>query len=146
MSVGSRPFTAAVDRVGVWASALCFVHCVATPVVLSLSAVSAHFLPSEEHTHRVMAVLVTALGAAALVGGYRRHKRRSILVLMIAGLALIFTGAWFGDCLPNHWAEVGITLAGSCLMIAAHRRNHTFCQRCVRCDDTAGLSGGPLRG
>jgi hypothetical protein len=37
-----------VDRIGVWTSTLCVVHCLLTPVVLSPSAVSAHFLPSEE--------------------------------------------------------------------------------------------------
>lgn len=135
MSSPSSTLTARLDRAGIYASALCFVHCLATPIVLSLSAVTAHFLPSEEHTHRTMAVLVTILGALALGSGYRRHKQRSILVLMAAGLALIFFGAYFGDSLPNHWCEVAITLAGSLCMITAHRRNHTFCQRCVRCED-----------
>jgi ABC-type methionine transport system permease subunit len=50
-----------LDRLGMVTSALCFVHCVAAPLVLSLSAVSCHFLPSEEHTHRLLAVLVTII-------------------------------------------------------------------------------------
>ena len=135
MSSLSTPLLARVDRAGIYASALCFVHCLVTPVILSLSAVSAHFLPSEEHTHRTMAVLVTLLGTVALGLGYKRHKQPSVLLLMAAGLTLIFTGAYFGDLLPNHWYEVAITLAGSCCMITAHRRNHTFCQACVRCED-----------
>jgi hypothetical protein len=52
-----------VDQIGVWTSTLCVVHCLLTPVVLSLSAVSAHFLPSEERTHRTLAVAIAALGA-----------------------------------------------------------------------------------
>ena len=123
----------AVDRLGIYASSVCFVHCLLTPVVLSLSAVTAHFLPSEEHTHRTLAVVVALLGAITLVTGYRRHKRRRILVLMAAGLSLIFGGAWFGDRLPSHWTEVAVTLAGSCCMIAAHRLNHTFCHQCRNC-------------
>jgi uncharacterized membrane protein YfcA len=131
-----RSFATTADRAGVLASALCFVHCLVTPVLFSLSAVSAHFLPSEERTHRTLAILITLLGAAAILTGYRRHKHPSILVLMAAGLTLIFAGAFLGDRLASHWQEVAITLAGSCLMIAAHRRNHTFCQRCIRCDHT----------
>jgi uncharacterized membrane protein YfcA len=126
--------TETIDRLGIYASSICFVHCLLTPVVLSLSAVSAHFLPSEEHTHRTLAVLVTLLGAITLATGYRRHKRRLILVLMAIGLSLIFAGAWFGDRLPSHWSEVAITLVGSCCMIAAHRMNHTFCRRCPTCN------------
>jgi hypothetical protein len=133
MSSTSRLFAISVDRLGIYASALCFVHCLATPVILSLSAVSAHFLPTEEHTHRTMAVLVTILGTVALLTGYRRHKRRSIFVLMGVGLTLIFTGACFGDLLASHLEEVAITLAGSCCMIAAHQMNHTFCRSCKSC-------------
>jgi uncharacterized membrane protein YfcA len=134
MSQRESAWTGAVDRVGMFASAACFVHCLVTPVVFSLLAVYAHFLPSEEHTHRVLAIVVTVLGALAVLTGYRRHKRPSVLVLMTVGLALICTGAFFGDRLPSHWYEVSITLAGSCCMIAAHRRNHTFCRRCEACN------------
>jgi carbon starvation protein CstA len=133
----STTMTARLDRVGVYASALCFVHCLLTPVVLSFSAVAAHFLPTEEHTHRTLAVLVTLVGALALGTGYRRHKQRSILVLMAVGLAFIFFGAYFGDSLPNHWCEVAVTLSGGACMIAAHRKNHTFCQQCTCCQPTA---------
>ena len=121
------------DRLGMVASALCFVHCLVTPVLLSFSAVYAHFLPSEEHTHRVLAVAVTSIGATAVGLGYRRHKQRSIWGLIGLGLCLIVSGAHFGDRLPSHRYEVVITVAGSCCMIAAHRLNHTFCGRCNVC-------------
>ncbi len=130
-------WTRSVDHLGVFASAACFVHCLATPILLSFSAVYAHFLPSEEHTHRLLAVAVTVIGAVSLGMGYRRHKRRLTLALMAVGLLLIFTGAYFGDRLPSHVCEVAITLAGSCFMISAHRLNHTFCGRCKSCTGPA---------
>jgi hypothetical protein len=121
------------DSLGIATSALCVVHCVLTPVLISLSAVAAHLLPAEEKTHRAFAVLVTLLGAIALVRGFRKHGRRRILALMAAGLTLILTGACFGEQLPSHLAEVLVTLAGSALMITAHRMNHTFCRDCQQC-------------
>jgi hypothetical protein len=126
----SRPFAFPVDQIGVWTSTLCVVHCLLTPVVLSLSAVSAHFLPSEERTHRTLAVAIAALGAIALVKGYRNHRSLRVLLLMVAGLAFIFGGAFWGDHLPSHGVEVLVTLIGSGFMIAAHRTNHTFCRDC----------------
>ena len=122
-----------IDRVGTVTSALCFVHCVATPVVLSLSAVSSHFIPSEEHTHRLLAVFVTIIGVTAISFGYRRHKRKRVIAGAFLGLGLICSGAYFGDLLPSHRSEVVITLAGSCCMIYAHRMNHTFCRNCKKC-------------
>jgi uncharacterized membrane protein YfcA len=98
--------------------------------VLSLSVVSAHFLPSEERTHRLLAVAIAALGAIALIKGYRNHRRHHVLFLMIAGLVCIFAGAYWGDCLPSHRTEVLVTFTGSGFMIAAHRLNHTFCREC----------------
>jgi uncharacterized membrane protein YfcA len=119
------------DRVGVWASALCVVHCLLTPILLSMSAVFMHFLPSEERVHRSLALLIALIGAIALVRGFRTHRRARVIFLMAAGLACIFFGAFQGDRLPGHWAEVGITFCGSILMISSHRLNHTFCKNCA---------------
>jgi hypothetical protein len=126
----SRTFSFPVDRIGIWTSTVCVIHCLLTPVLLSVSAVSAHFLPSEERTHRTLAAAIAALGAIALVRGYRRHRSPRVLVLMIVGLAFIFGGAYWGDHLPSHAAEILVTLVGSGFMIAAHRTNHTFCRDC----------------
>jgi hypothetical protein len=126
----SRMLAFPVDQIGVWTSTLCVIHCLLTPVLLSLSVVSAHFLPSEERTHRSLAVAIAALGAMALVKGYRNHRSSRVLLLMIAGLAFIFGGAFWGDRLPSHGVEVLVTLVGSGFMIAAHRTNHTFCRDC----------------
>ena len=129
-SKATLPFS---DRLGIWASALCMVHCIATPVLLSFSAVFAHFLPGEEKTHRTLAVGIAVIGGVALFRGFRTHGRLLILFLMAAGLAAIFLAAYFGDRLPSHAVEVGITMFGGGLMIAAHRLNHTFCRSCQRC-------------
>jgi len=118
------------DRLGVWTSSLCVVHCVLTPVLISSSAVLAHFLPAEEKVHRSLALLVALFGAIALLVGFRKHGRRRILILMSAGLGCIAAAAWFGDKLPSHAYEVAITMVGSALMITAHRFNHTFCRSC----------------
>src|SRR5258708_7517109 len=133
MSASSRVSFLSADNLGIWASALCVVHCIVTPVLISMSAVFAHFIPGEEKTHRTLAVGVAGLGAIALIKGFRTHGRRRILGLMALGLSFIFAGAFYGDRLPSHAYEVAVTVAGSLLMICAHRMNHTFCSDCRRC-------------
>jgi hypothetical protein len=132
-AIARRVFAIPVDKLGAWTSALCVVHCVLTPVILSISAVSAHFLPSEERTHRLLAVVIAALGAIALIKGYRNHRHLRVLFLMLAGLGCIFAAADWGDHLPSHGAEVLVTLVGSSFMIVAHWINHTFCRNCASC-------------
>lgn len=126
-----RIFSIQADRLGIIASALCFIHCVLTPVAVSLLAVGVHYLPSEEKIHRVLAVVVAALGCLAIFAGFRRHRRFRVVLLMSGGLLLIFAGAYFGERLPSHLAEVAVTMTGSCLMIAGHFLNHSFCRNCV---------------
>jgi len=118
------------DQLGTWTSAVCVVHCLFTPVLLSFSAVLAHFLPGEESIHRTLAVLVALFGVIALISGFRRHRRSAILFLMFGGVGCIAGAAWYGDNLPAHAYEVALTMVGSGLMIAAHRLNHTFCRSC----------------
>src|SRR3954468_6393038 len=81
MSASSRVSAISADNLGIWASALCVVHCIVTPVLLSVSSAFARFIPGEETTHRMLAVGVAALGAIALIKGFRTHGRRRILGL-----------------------------------------------------------------
>jgi uncharacterized membrane protein YfcA len=118
------------DRLGAWTSVACVVHCLLTPMLLSFSTVLAHMLPAEENVHRSLALLVALFGAVALIAGFRKHRHTLVLLLMVVGLGCIACGAWFGDRLPVHAAEVLITFCGSGFMIAAHRLNHTFCRSC----------------
>jgi uncharacterized membrane protein YfcA len=128
-----KSLTLSPDGLGISASTLCVVHCIATPFLLSFSSVFAHFVPWEERTHRALAILIAVIGAVAIVSGFRVHGRLRILFLMAAGLICIFTGAYVGNRLPSHNVEVMITLLGSCLMITSHRLNHTFCGLCTTC-------------
>ena len=130
------------DRFGVVTSALCVIHCLFTPVFVSYTAVAAHFLPADESVHRTLAVLVTCFGVFAVFAGFRRHRRRRVLALVITGLLLITAAAWFGDKFPSHICEVAVTFFGSSLIIAAHRLNHTFCQAC-QCTSRPSKSSEP---
>ena len=140
-TTGSRQWA---DRLGVWTSALCVVHCLLTPLLISFSAVLAHFLPAEERVHRSLALLVALFGTVALLLGFRKHRRPTVLFIMLAGLGCIVGAAWFGDRLPSHAIEVAITFCGSALMITAHRLNHTFCRSC-ECAATQGRAHVPIR-
>ncbi|MEG9437337.1 MerC domain-containing protein [Edaphobacter sp. HDX4] len=121
------------DQLGIWASVVCVIHCIGTPVVLSVLPILAHYTPNEEKTHRLVALSITGVGGIALVRGLRIHGEWRVLWLMSAGLISVFTAAYLGDRLPSHNLEVLITIIGSTLMIAAHRLNHTFCHRCQCC-------------
>ena len=123
------------DSLGTAASLLCMVHCVLTPVALALSPALATLLPGDTKTHRVLLCAVVSLGLLAFVSGYRRHRRRVVLLPMATGIAFVAFGALGDAYLRSTFAETGITLTGSVLLVLAHGLNRTFCHRCTRCKE-----------
>ena len=81
------------DRLGISASALCLVHCVALPFLLAGMPALARFESSlGTGFHIVMAILVTATVVPALRGGFKRHRDVPTLAFGGWGLTLILIG------------------------------------------------------
>ncbi len=88
------------DRLGIAASALCAVHCAATPVLLI-------FLPTLQFTewmasplfHQVAAIFCVSLVALSIVPAYRRHRDMRVLSFGGAGLGMILAAAFL---LPDY--------------------------------------------
>lgn len=80
-----------LDRLGISASLLCVVHCLAAPFLLLLlpaaGAIWAH--PS---VHWVLALLVVPLALWVLFNGYRKHGNRLTLIAATLGALLILAG------------------------------------------------------
>ena len=120
------------DAIGVAASTLCLIHCVLTPIALSFAPVLSELLPGDTAVHRVVIVLVVAIGLLAFIPGYRKHRKLIVFLPMVAGVWAIGLGA-FGDSFMGPLAEECITILGSTLVITAHGLNRTFCKYCDSC-------------
>jgi|HubBroStandDraft_4_1064222.scaffolds.fasta_scaffold814906_1 hypothetical protein len=120
------------DAIGVGASTLCLIHCVLTPIALSFAPVLSEVFPGDTAVHRVVIVLVVAIGLLAFIPGYRKHRKLIVFLPMVAGVWAIGLGA-FGDSFMGPLAEKCITILGSTLVITAHGLNRTFCKYCDSC-------------
>ena len=80
------------DRIGVFASVLCAIHCAATPFLLL-------FLPvfgkvwAHPASHWIMALLVVPLAAVTVAKGYKQHRRRWVIVSALLGIGFVLLGA-----------------------------------------------------
>jgi hypothetical protein len=124
------------DRLGVFASSACMVHCALVPVLVSLAPSFAHFLPASEAVHRTLVFALAAIGGLAFRSGFRVHRRRIVLLVMVCALACLALAAFLGETIISHRVEIGITTAGSVLLITAHVMNRTFCRHCRQCSAT----------
>ncbi|HEY0264434.1 MAG TPA: MerC domain-containing protein [Granulicella sp.] len=122
------------DTAGAAASTLCMIHCLLTPVILSVFPGIVSYLPGDAWFHRILAAGILLLGGAAFLPGLRLHRKLFLLAPIAAGMALILFVAWSGESLSEH-VEVMLSIAGSLLLITAHLLNRSFCHACRTCSD-----------
>lgn len=122
-----------LDRVAISTSALCAVHCLCLPILLSvLPALGATFF-GQESFHVVLLWLVIPLSVVALGMGCRKHKNWMVALLGVAGLSLLIIAAAFGHDFLGETGERIATLAGALFIGVGHFRNYTLCRR-SECD------------
>ena len=113
-----------LDFLGMSASALCAMHCLALPLLLAGSSLGGwQFLTSELY-ETLFLVFAAFIAAVALYPAYRRHQDRKPLTLAITGLLLLFFSHILGHELNNYWAEAAGAAFGGLLLVAAHFSNY----------------------
>lgn len=99
------------DRVGVFLSLLCAVHCIATPFILLLMPAMGEIW-SHPAAHWAMALLVVPIALILTLKAHKRHGRTWILIT--CGLGVLFI---LGGALAPHIQHF---LAGQSSAAAAH--------------------------
>lgn len=113
-------------------SAICALHCLLFPVVISLLPL----LPAGSVYHEwVHPMLIALIVPVTYFAARRSHFDRVISRFLGAGIVLIVAGWIAGHHLLGHspagiWAESGVTLAGSLLLIIGHWRNYRHHRVC----------------
>jgi hypothetical protein len=123
------------DLAGVTASTICLLHCLLTPLAVSLFPNVVPYLPGDAWFHRLIAAGILLFGLAGFVPGYRLHRRTHLLPVIAAGVALILVVAWSGEGL-NRTLKLTLSVAGSLLLVTAHLLNRSFCRQCRACSDS----------
>jgi len=109
------------DRVAVWTSVACAIHCALTPLLLPLLpyAVGGFVGEGTEHAFRGLALV---LGVLSLGHSYRVvHRRWLPLGLFVGGMALLFAASFQTSAHPAR--ELILVLVGASAIVAAHTIN-----------------------
>jgi hypothetical protein len=118
MNSSQRPIRFRLDRLGVFLSGLCAVHCVAVLVLVAVLGISGGFLLNPM-IHRVGLALAMLIAAVAIGGGALRHRKATPFVLAMMGLT--FMGGALA--VPHGVEESALTIIGVSLVIGAHILN-----------------------
>lgn len=116
------PVLKLVDTLGMAASSLCAIHCMAMPVLIGILPLMGLQILEGPATHRVLALFVSIF-ALGIIPGFIKHRSMVVLRLMIPGVILVLF-ATFGvaGSLGETW-EVPLLSIGNLLVIAAHWLN-----------------------
>ncbi len=86
LNSNKRTFVATylLDRAGMWASALCAIHCIAFPMLVTISAFSGLVFLDDPRVEIGIITVSILLGTSSLFPSYFKHHRKifSILILL----------------------------------------------------------------
>jgi hypothetical protein len=125
------PLLPATDRLGIFASLVCLVHCAAIPVLaLAVPALGAAWVVGEWLGWTGI-VTAAAVAVVTLPTGHVVHQRLSPLALAATGVLLLVLGELASEA--SVLAGAALSLLGSMGIISAYVTNRRFCRDCRIC-------------
>ncbi|APE04754.1 MULTISPECIES: MerC domain-containing protein [Alteromonas] len=123
---------AKLDKLGIWVSGLCALHCLALPVLVPLLPLIGSSFFAQVWFERTILSFSILVGAVALISGATRyHGRLYPLVLLLTG-GVIY---WFKDIFGESYEPFTIAL-GAFLIVTGHWLNMRLCRQCKCCKNT----------
>ncbi len=117
-----------LDNLGILASALCLVHCLAMPFIIAfLPLLGLQFLETHE-SHLIIASFIWIFALFAIVPGYLKHKKREVLLGMIFGLGLVTFAVAAGHQVFGEKGELICLTVGNLTLVAVHWKNRGLCK------------------
>jgi len=118
-----------LDAIAVVLSGVCMLHCLALPLLLTISPILNVTLLSETVFHVLLLAFILPTSVIALTIGCRSHKDKITLVLGALGLSILTITAFFGHQLVGLTGERILSSFGGLILASAHIQNYRCCRR-----------------
>lgn len=114
-----------LDKTGMWTSAICAVHCIVVPVVISFSAFSGWGFLHSESTENVVLTIAIFIAVGSLVPSYIKHHRKVLpILILLLGFFLIAMSRLLVEA-----HESIMVSSGAALVATAHFSNFRYCKK-----------------
>ena len=133
-----------LDKFAVLLSGVCILHCLLTPIALTLlPLVAANAMVEDVLFHKAILWLVLPTSCIALFIGCRKHRDWLIAGTGIVGMLLLLLIAFFGHDLlaggAGAWPEKLATSIAGLILAASHLLNYRACQNQPCADDNCAV-------
>jgi hypothetical protein len=117
------------DRMGVWVTGLCALHCLLLPLFISvIPFIASSFVASAWFERTILSVSIL-VGFVALLIGFNQYHRQLYPMYSLTLGGLIY---WNKDMFGHAYEPLAILL-GAVFIIAAHLVNLRLCRKCKTC-------------
>jgi len=118
-----------MDRVGIWTSSLCALHCMLLPILIPLLPfVGASFFAQGWFEKTILSLSMIIGFWALLSGFYRYHRQLYPLYSLLLGGLIYWNKNMFGEAYEPF--TIGF---GALLIVSAHIINVKLCKSCNEC-------------
>jgi hypothetical protein len=125
-----------LDRLGIWASSLCALHCLLLPILIPLLPfVGASFFAEDWFERSILSISMIIGFWALLSGFYRYHRQLYPLFSLVLGGIIYWNKHMFGEAY-----EPLVIAIGAGLIIGAHVVNLKLCKSCQDCESGCSTS------
>ena len=118
-----------LDRLAIAGSTLCALHCILTPVLLTVFPSSLSLFFQDEKFHHLMVWFVVPSSLIAVFLGCRGHKDFKVLAGVSIGLIIIVLTALLGHDFLGEQGEKIATIFGAIFLAVSHFRNYKLCRK-----------------
>ena len=126
-----------IDKVCMFLSVSCAIHCLIIPLVIILVPVFGLSLFVSETYEWVLLAFSAILGVSSLCFGYRKHKSLKAFAYLSSGIMLIVIGRLYHSHSTNHGFKLDLftlmLVFGSLLVATSHYLNNKLCGSCKPC-------------
>ena len=124
-----------LDKLAIVLSGVCIIHCLFTPVLLTMLPIIALSAMAEDLLfHKLMLWIVLPTSSVALFLGCRKHRDILIATTGIVGMVMLLSIAIFGHELFPGWREKLATSVAGLVLACSHFLNYRACQA-IPCED-----------
>ena len=118
-----------VDRVGTKLSLLCAIHCLATPVLMTLAPLGLIHTRGGGTLEKGFIGASMALAMTSGCWGVQLHRQKRVLWIFALSLALILVGH---TAMQGGWETLFVVL-GAAGVASGHVVNRKLCKECLLC-------------
>ncbi len=129
-----NPISSYANNLSIGLSALCVIHCLATPLLLVLLPSLTALQLDNEVFHRWLLVGVIPTSLFSLFMGCKQHQFYRVIIIGVCGLLFLVSALLVEGFENGEMLEKIFTVTGACIVALGHYLNFRLCRQHDQCE------------